>query len=226
MALGSPRPRLGDWMSLAYEGSRDLAPALPVGAPPPYSPPLGTDTAFVSIDIGDPAEPPPPYSPPAPGAGGRSSRRAQRRAARRSRRRAERRERLAARRPPDSGRRADDSAESSASLDDATAAPALPTYREALRDLPPSYDTVISVDARNGLHPQPEASPIDPRRGDRPSRPPRPPRVSSRELYRYRQAALFREASRGGCCPSRTQVHVVLGALLLVAVFLLVFLWR
>ncbi|AHM96252.1 membrane protein UL56 [Papiine alphaherpesvirus 2] len=216
MALGSPRPCLGDWMSLAYEGSRDVAPALPVGAPPALQPAARHGRPFVSIDIGDPAEP--PYSPSAPGGGVRSSRRAQRRAARRSRRRAERRERLAARHPPDSTE--------SSSPEDATAAPALPTYREALRDLPPSYDTIISVDARDDLHPQTEAPPIDPRRGDRPSRPPRPPRVSSRELYRYRQAALFRESSRGGCCPSRTQVHVVLGALLLVVVFLLVFLWR
>ncbi|AAU88123.1 membrane protein UL56 [Cercopithecine alphaherpesvirus 2] len=226
MALSLPQQCLGNWMVLAYEGSRDAGLPLPGGPPPPYSPSPAADAAFVSIDIGEPTDPPPPYSPPAPRGGVRASRRAQRRAARRSRRRAERRERLAALRPRDSGRRAEDSTESSSSSPDAAASPGLPTYREALRDLPPSYDTVVFEDDRDGPDPPTQASPIDPRRADRPSRPPRPPRVSSRELYRYRRAALFRESPRGGCCPSRTHAHVVLGVLLLVVVFLLVFLWR
>ncbi|ARS01769.1 membrane protein UL56 [Macacine alphaherpesvirus 1] len=225
MALTSPRTRLDEWMLLAYEGSRRPAQILPEDAPPPYSPPPAADAAFVSIDIGDSDEPPPPYSPPGPLAAPRPSlvatgrtRRAQRRAARRSRRRAERR---AARR----GVRA----ASSPSSDGIASLSALPTYREAVRDVPPPYDTVVFVgDHHGGYSSAPRTSPTHPHPHQRPppSRLSRAPRVSSRELYRFRRPALVRESPRAGCCSTLTHAHVILGGLLLVVVLLFLFLSR
>ncbi|ARS01694.1 membrane protein UL56 [Macacine alphaherpesvirus 1] len=218
MALTSPRARLHEWMLLAYDGSRSPARSLPEDAPPPYTPPPGADAAFVSIDIGDSDEAPPPYSPPGPltevrpslAATGRT-RRAQRRAARRSRRRADRR---AARRQA-----------SSPSSDDAVSSPALPTYREAILDVPPPYDTVVFVGDHDAVDPRPQASSTHPQRPP-PSRLSRAPRVSSRELYRFRQPALVRDSPRGRCCSTLTHAHVILGVLLLVVIFLFLFLGR
>ncbi|ARS02069.1 membrane protein UL56 [Macacine alphaherpesvirus 1] len=226
MALGSPRARLGDWMVLAYEGSRHCGRSVSEDAPPPYSPPPAAEAVFVSIDIGESLEAPPPYSPPVPrgeagplpGAAARA-RRAQRRAARRSRRRAGRR----------AARGGDYALRSPPSSVGAASPPALPSYSEALRDLPPPYDTVISVDAHDGLESRTEASLVHhPQRHERPSpsRLSRPPRVSSRELYRCRRAALVRESSRRACCSTLTHAHVILGVLLLVLVFLWLFLWH
>ncbi|AIA09551.2 membrane protein UL56 [Macacine alphaherpesvirus 1] len=232
MALGSPRARLGDWMVLAYEGCRNFGPSVPEDAPPPYSPPPAAEAVFVSIDIGESRDAPPPYSPPvprgearpSPGAAGRA-RRTQRRAARRSRRRADRR---AARAAGDFACRANYALRSPPSSAGAASPPAPPTYSEALRDLPPPYNTVISVDDRDGLESQPEASLVHPPHRERPSpsRLSRPPRVSSRELYRCRRAALVRESSRGACCSTLTHAHVILGVLLLVVVLLWFFLWH